>query len=960
MRSELTRGAQPNNITRIKWPSLTSRMQQAYDDQYSTFSIPARLWRMAGKIRAEREDIHKFTKGVTNSQIPLLPLRSSLTLVKGIIYAIWCTKEKKLYVGQTINNALSRFKEHIYKANSGDDLPLYKAMRKYGVGAFYIFPLERVLFEDDIDSNKREANFRAEATDREKFWMNLLRTWKPLGYNTVWSRRRQRCRHSKRNPVKRHRQTHVADTILEVLDKRVYAYRSWERRCKHLLHKIRSNAWEADTLAKYKTKNLRAMRDLLQRCLNLNYIWAPYTVPDAQTLLEKIRAQCMIPQFRRKREPKIKDPIILRVEWNDSMLRSVPVRRIILEAAGLPTNFPRESLTRLLVAKKLIKKLGDVVCNHKKAARSCESYTEPTDQCPCRKIFGAQYRPNSGCVLSMDPSISPCDKLRDLLKEGAGYRENIRSNITEALNTGLDGLIGKLAKGFAIPPTQFYEWKKNIMNTIQPLLSTPPKERSAVMEPDVRTALNFLRRHLVIGVTDKAPKNFVFICRNHYKSVLHTELQKEDGAYRTTNLSNEAIYNKFARELHSPNAQIPEKVKKALKKTKPADIHIPIIYWLPKMHKQPAKARFIAASADVLTTPLATCINDMLGFIKDELVRKDIQHIIKTGVKRCWFVDNHDKVCRWLKILPRTNDTTSRSIDSYDFSTMYTTLDLDDLVTSVHGAIQEAFQGHLCLLYHNKKNCRWIDTEADKKKQKPNHLYTADQITHLVRVLVQNTFIKNGSITKQQILGLPMGTNPAPHIADLVCYYKESTAMDRLMTTNIELARKFIGTFRLIDDILSIDNPDFAKHVLLAGVSNNIPDPIYPSFLELNKTNESSKSVTYLGMNISSTNSGFRIKVAPCDKKFPYPKINYPSLLGNFPKVLGYGVFTGQLHRFASICTTSRDFMDSTIKTSQLLLNKGYKRSLLYKKLDSYMHTNNFPYKTRLSTLSGAYKRVLS
>ena len=51
-----------------------------------------------------------------------------------------------------------------------------------------------------------------------------------------------------------------------------------------------------------------------------------------------------------------------------------------------------------------------------------------------------------------------------------------------------------------------------------------------------------------------------------------------------------------------------------------------------------------------------------------------------------------------------------------------------------------------------------------------------------------------------------MGTNPAPHIADLVCYRKESSAMDRLMVINIESARKFIGTFRLIDDILSVDN----------------------------------------------------------------------------------------------------------------------------------------------------------
>ena len=46
-----------------------------------------------------------------------------------------------------------------------------------------------------------------------------------------------------------------------------------------------------------------------------------------------------------------------------------------------------------------------------------------------------------------------------------------------------------------------------------------------------------------------------------------------------------------------------------------------------------------------------------------------------------------------------------------------------------------------------------------------------------------------------------------------------------------------------------------------------------------------------------------------------YPKVNYPSLHGNFPPTLGYGVVTGQLHRFARICTAASDFMACTRKT---------------------------------------------
>ena len=67
-------------------------------------------------------------------------------------------------------------------------------------------------------------------------------------------------------------------------------------------------------------------------------------------------------------------------------------------------------------------------------------------------------------------------------------------------------------------------------------------------------------------------------------------------------------------------------------------------------------------------------------------------------------------------------------------------------------------------------------------------------------------------------------------------------------------------------------------------------------------------------------------------KKFPYNKINYPSLLGNFPQVLGYGVFTGrelQLHRFSRICSKAQDFVTCCAQTASDLLKKGYAKKKL-------------------------------
>jgi len=100
--------------------------------------------------------------------------------------------------------------------------------------------------------------------------------------------------------------------------------------------------------------------------------------------------------------------------------------------------------------------------------------------------------------------------------------------------------------------------------------------------------------------------------------------------------------------------------------------NLPLMYWIPKMHKKVPKARFIAGSANVLTTKLAQVINVLLMEIKKEVKRRDKEHIAETGIKRCWFIDIYEEVISWLELLDRP-DKASQCINTYDFSTMYHT-----------------------------------------------------------------------------------------------------------------------------------------------------------------------------------------------------------------------------------------------------------------------------------------------
>jgi hypothetical protein len=219
-----------------------------------------------------------------------------------------------------------------------------------------------------------------------------------------------------------------------------------------------------------------------------------------------------------------------------------------------------------------------------------------------------------------------------------------------------------------------------------------------------------------------------------------------------------------------------------------------------------------------------------------------------------------------------------------------------------------------------------------------------NELARLARLLITSTYINNNGHIRHQCKGLPMGTNPAPHMADLTCYIPESRFIDQLTTANINLARTFIGTFRYIDDILTTDNPVFNQHIHL----NNQPRPqtaIYPPYLLLEKTSNNNQQVDYLGLKIRNAKRSFYCSIANTALRFPVSKVNYPSLHGNFPKILGYGVFTGQLHRFSRACTAANDFIQQAKGLYNALFPKGYQSGTLIKRFKSFIHQHN-PYKT--------------
>ena len=82
-----------------------------------------------------------------------------------------------------------------------------------------------------------------------------------------------------------------------------------------------------------------------------------------------------------------------------------------------------------------------------------------------------------------------------------------------------------------------------------------------------------------------------------------------------------------------------------------------------------------------------------------------------------------------------------------------------------------------------------------------DNLYTADQICRMVEFLIDNIFVKFGGCLFCQVIGIPMGTNCAPLLADLFLYSYESEFLDNMIRGgHRKLARSFNLCYRYTDE----------------------------------------------------------------------------------------------------------------------------------------------------------------
>ena len=129
--------------------------------------------------------------------------------------------------------------------------------------------------------------------------------------------------------------------------------------------------------------------------------------------------------------------------------------------------------------------------------------------------------------------------------------------------------------------------------------------------------------------------------------------------------------------------------------------------------------------------------------------------------------------------LDQLDVSTATSVQTYDVSTLYTSILHNLLKSRITALIHNSFKRRNgSNRYTHIKITSGKGYFIDTINPGGDNLYTADQICRMVELLIDNNFVKFGGCLFRQVIGIPVGTNCAPLLADLFLYSYESEVLD--------------------------------------------------------------------------------------------------------------------------------------------------------------------------------------
>ena len=478
---------------------------------------------------------------------------------------------------------------------------------------------------------------------------------------------------------------------------------------------------------------------------------------------------------------------------------------------------------------------------------------------------------------------------------------------------------------------------------------------------EAQAATKWIQEHLCVSHVDKSSKNFAFVCKWYYRWCLWRRLNTE-GELARIPVTAEYTADDLAAQVHTSTLNI-LKLAHTTNLTQPS---FPPLIGAVKMKKllDDGKTNIEKASLDMWRfitaasnspVKLACHIHAIIG---SKITPVYYNHCIKVSnqwtkkLRRSQSTHTHGKVRCYMQasdvthILCNSPQTISH-ISCGDVSKMFERLPQKGIIS-----ITTACTWKFALVLREKRaTCVWIHKDREllcfskDEHSPPWKMYGWTVVTPVVYAqmlnhILSHAIIKLGDALFIQILGIPMGFDDSPYMAQTFFDYLDYTYIsDAVKAKDWKRATQLQYMHRVMDDVFCYNCPDFFKVMKEWGI-RQLPNGDTVNIWDHITLNDETNYET-----IDGTKTGVSGEMCDCTISFdlhtghilfkPYDKlrflkgfsqqvIRYTAADSDGPKDSLRSIVIGQTLRLQQRSQTFAAFADAVLRMVLRLKGNGY------------------------------------
>lgn len=455
---------------------------------------------------------------------------------------------------------------------------------------------------------------------------------------------------------------------------------------------------------------------------------------------------------------------------------------------------------------------------------------------------------------------------------------------------------------------------------------------------------------------DKSPETFAFVCRKEYLRRIVADLNDGNTFSNVQQILSAIILQQSVALQHLGIRAGHEAAAS--------------YFAMAKIHKN--DYRFITGANNVYTTP-ASCWLNAVSRALDPFA----SNLLTTSLAGFPGLDTHGfstilknstQLVEIMKAFNSNNADTYTSLQTGDFSRLYTHLPLQNVIDTLKSLYSEVFSNNkigLKVFLRKGRNPVWVDTvpaiSGRAETSAPNDpykfmIFSISHVHELLEFILTNTYVAFGPWIKLQQIGISMGGNHSVFTANHYLFAFELAFFRQLKQAIIEspptnlnvtvlpdiaspnahrgdiavfLAKSFLWLSRYIDDLHSFNNIVLSKLLY----TNNLVfgfHGLYPPELNITLSDVQNFS-NFLDLTIQSRHADGKTPLCTIlyskfrEEKFRgLPIIRYPHMSSNLSLSLKINVLVGQFHRLRQIITERDNFVDELAAVMNTLFRRGY------------------------------------